>query len=130
MDERGFLTITGRSKDLINRGGEKVSPREIEDVLFAHPAISDVAVVGLPDERYGERVAAVIRLREDAPPPPETELVELCSRELAPYKVPVEWHFVEEFPQTPSGKIQKFKLRDQLASGAHAGARTGTRAES
>jgi fatty-acyl-CoA synthase len=123
MDERGFLTITGRSKDLINRGGEKIGPREIEDVLFGHPAVSDVAVIGLPDERYGERVAAVIRLRDNAPPPTETELVELCTRELARYKVPVEWHIVTEFPQTPSGKIQKFKLREEFSSAGRAGTR-------
>lgn len=114
MDERGYLTISGRSKDLINRGGEKIGPREIEDVLFHHPAVSDVAVIGLPDERYGERVVAVIRLREDVALPTEAELRDLCIGELARYKVPVEWHFVTEFPQTPSGKIQKFRLRDQL----------------
>ncbi|WP_214364828.1 AMP-binding protein [Pseudonocardia sp. H11422] len=115
MDERGYLRITGRIKDMIVRGGEKVYPREIEEVLHTHPAVLDVAVLGVPDERWGERVVAAVRLR----PGTDTDgigpaLTEHCRAQLARYKVPVEWHVLDQFPQTPSGKIQKFVLRDQL----------------
>lgn len=116
MDDRGYVRITGRIKDMIVRGGEKISPREIEEIVHTHPAVLDVAVVGVPDPRWGERVAAALRLRADADPRAvESELLERCRAELARYKVPVEWHVRDEFPQTPSGKVQKFVLRDELA---------------
>lgn len=114
MDERGFVTITGRSKDMINRGGEKIYPREIEDLLFQHDAISDVAVVGVPDEKWGEHVAAVVRLKPDVPAPSALQLRTYCEQNLARYKIPVEWFTVDTFPQTPSGKIQKFVLCEQI----------------
>lgn len=114
MDDRGFLRITGRSKDMIIRGGEKIYPREIETVLFGHPAVSDVAVVGLPDKRWGEKVVAAIRLKEDVGAPSEQALRTWCEARLARYKIPMEWHIVGAFPQTPSAKIQKFLLREAL----------------
>jgi fatty-acyl-CoA synthase len=115
MDERGFITVTGRSRDVINRGGEKVYPREVEDVLFHHAAVSDAAVIGVPDARWGERVAAVIRVVSEEDAPSVEELRAHCAESLARYKIPAEWYFVPAFPQTPSGKIQKFVLREQIA---------------
>jgi fatty-acyl-CoA synthase len=113
MDERGYLRIEGRLKDMVIRGGESIYPREIEDVLFAHPGVAEVAVVGAPDAHWGEVVAAFIRPVPGIPPTAE-ELRAYCRERLAPYKTPVHWRFVDTFPLTPSGKIQKFHLRDQL----------------
>ena len=116
MDERGYLRIEGRLKDMIIRGGENIYPKEIEDALFAHPSVAEVAVVGMPDERWGEVVAAFIRVVPGADAVGEDDLRAWCRDRLAPYKTPVHWSFVEEFPLTPSGKIQKFVLRKSLAS--------------
>jgi acyl-CoA synthetase (AMP-forming)/AMP-acid ligase II len=101
---------------MIIRGGENIYPREIEDVLFAHPAVAEVAVVGVPDETWGEVVAAYIRLAPGQSGPSSDELRAYCRERLAPYKTPLHWVFVGEFPLTPSGKIQKFKLRQDFAS--------------
>jgi acyl-CoA synthetase (AMP-forming)/AMP-acid ligase II len=95
--------------------GENIYPREIEDVLFAHPAVAEVAVIGLPDQQRGEVVAAFIRLAPGQAAPGPEELRAYCRGRLAPYKTPVRWEFVEAFPVTPSGKIRKFKLRESLA---------------
>jgi fatty-acyl-CoA synthase len=115
LDGRGYLRIEGRIKDMIIRGGENIYPREIEDVLFAHPAIAEAAVIGLPDPQWGEVVAAFVRLAPGQDAPDREELRAYCREHLAPYKTPVRWEFVEAFPMTPSGKIQKFKLRESLA---------------
>jgi fatty-acyl-CoA synthase len=117
MDERGYLTITGRLKDMIIRGGENIYPREIEDVLSAHPAVSEVAVLGLADEKWGERVAAVVRPADPGIPPAPEALRAYCREHLAAYKAPVAWFFVSEYPVTPSGKIQKFRLREDIEAG-------------
>ncbi len=116
MDDRGYCTVEGRLKDMIIRGGENIYPRELEDLLFAHPAVGEVAVVGLPDERWGETVAAFVR------PAPghtldKTELFSYMRDHLAPHKTPKQWFEVDAFPLTGSGKIQKYKLRDQWAAG-------------
>ena len=116
MDSRGYCRIEGRLKDMIIRGGENIYPREIEEVLFAHPAVADVAVVGIPDERWGEQVAAFVRLNPDAEAS-ESELFAHVREHLAPFKTPRQWVFVDEFPLTASGKIQKFVLRDRLLNG-------------
>jgi fatty-acyl-CoA synthase len=113
MDDRGYLRIEGRLKDMIIRGGENIYPREIEDVLFAHPGVAEVAVIGAPDDHWGEVVAAFIRPAPGNPPTAQ-ELRTYCSERLAPYKIPVKWHFVDALPLTPSGKIQKYRLREQL----------------
>jgi fatty-acyl-CoA synthase len=118
MDAEGYLRIEGRVKDMIIRGGENIYPREIEDALFAHPAVAEVAVVGVPDETWGEAVAAYIRLAPGQSAPSSDELRAYCRERLAPYKTPLHWVFVGEFPLTPSGKIQKFKLRQDFASPA------------
>jgi fatty-acyl-CoA synthase len=117
MDGRGYLTIAGRLKDMIIRGGENIYPREVEDVLFAHPAVSQVAVVGLADEKWGERVAAVIRPADPANPPSPAALRDYCRDHLAGFKAPAEWFFVAEYPLTASGKIQKFRLQEDIAAG-------------
>jgi fatty-acyl-CoA synthase len=112
MDEDGYINIVGRSKDMIIRGGENVYPREIEEFLYTHPDIRDVQVVGVPDARYGEEIAAfVIPRTEDALDPEGVR--EFCRGRIAHYKVPRYVIAVQEFPMTVTGKIQKFKLRDQ-----------------
>ena len=111
MDSRGYLRIEGRLKDMIIRGGENIYPREIEDALMRHPAVAEVAVVGLPDEHWGEIVAAFVRLTPGRSAS-DDDLNRHCADHLAPYKRPVRWFFVDSFPMTGSGKIQKFKLRD------------------
>jgi fatty-acyl-CoA synthase len=117
MDDRGYLRVEGRLKDMIIRGGENIYPREIEDLLFEHAKVAEVAVVGIPDARWGESVAAVVRLL-----PGETigesELIAYCREHLAPQKTPQHWEFVDAFPLTASGKIQKFILRDRLTAAA------------
>lgn len=114
MDAQGYLKITGRSKEMIIRGGLNIYPREIEDVLFSHPNIADVAVLGIPDERWGEQIAAVIRLNDGENPPTPEALKTFCTDRIARHKCPVYWYFVEEFPLTPTGKIQKFELKKHL----------------
>jgi len=117
MDERGYCQIGGRLKDMIIRGGENIYPREIEQVLFEHPAVADVAVVGVPDAKWGEQVAAFIRPASGQTPDPD-ELFAYCREHLAPHKTPRYWTMLEQFPLTPSGKIQKFVLQERfLAQG-------------
>jgi len=112
MDQDGYVNIVGRSKDMIIRGGENVYPREIEEFLYTHPAIRDVQVVGVPDERYGEEIAALVIARE--PGTIDADAVrEFCRGKIAHYKIPRYVIPVDEFPMTVTGKIQKFKLRDQ-----------------
>ena len=111
MDENGYVKITGRAKDMIIRGGENVYPREIEEFLYAHPDISDVQVYGVPDEKYGEQVAAAVKVRSGASLTAE-EVRDYCRESIAHYKVPCYVDFVEEYPMTASGKIQKYKLRE------------------
>jgi len=111
MDARGMITLSGRLKELIIRGGENISPTEIEIALAAHPAVAESAVIGLPDETWGEIVAAVVTTHH---PVTEPELVDHCLARLTPFKVPVRWFFRDDLPHTASGKVQKFVLRDEL----------------
>ena len=111
MDEEGFVTITGRLKDLIIRGGENIAPREIEECLYGHPAVQDVQAIGVPDERYGEEVMVWVRLRPGQSVAAE-ELQSYCRQRLAHFKVPRYVKFVGEFPMTVTGKIQKFRMRE------------------
>lgn len=113
LDEEGYCTIVGRVKDMIIRGGENVYPREIEEFLYRHPKVLDVAVVGVPDYKYGEEVCAVIRLREGESAETE-EIIEFCRGQIAHYKVPRYVRFVREFPLTVTGKVQKYLIRRQL----------------
>ena len=111
MDENGYVRITGRAKDMIIRGGENVYPREIEEFLYTHPEISDVQVYGVPDEKYGEKVAAAVQARKDSELTPE-KVKDYCRENIARFKVPEYVDFVDEYPMTASGKIQKYKLRE------------------
>jgi acyl-CoA synthetase (AMP-forming)/AMP-acid ligase II len=113
MDARGYCRIGGRLKDMIIRGGENIYPREIEQVLFDHEDVADVAVVGVPDEKWGEQVAAFIRPAAGRVPDPDV-LFAYCRDRLAPHKTPRHWTIVDAFPLTPSGKVQKFVLREQF----------------
>jgi len=115
IDGRGYLRIEGRIKDMIIRGSENIYPREIEEVLFAHPAVAEVAVVGIPDQTWGEVVAAFVRPAPGQPAPTQEQLQGHCREHLAPYKTPLHWVFVDAFTTTPSGKIQKYKLREAFA---------------
>jgi fatty-acyl-CoA synthase len=119
MDERGYCRIEGRLKEMIIRGGENIYPREIEQVLYAHPAVADVAVVGVPDDHWGEQVAAFVR-PVPGRPVTQQELFSHCRAHLASHKTPRHWVFVDDFPLTPSGKVQKFVLRDRFTSGGTA----------
>jgi fatty-acyl-CoA synthase len=113
IDEEGYCNIVGRVKDMIIRGGENIYPREIEEFLFRHPAVLDVAVVGVPDAKYGEAVCACIQLRGGMAVT-EEEVREFCRAQIAHYKVPRYVRFVEGFPLTISGKVQKYLIREQL----------------
>jgi acyl-CoA synthetase (AMP-forming)/AMP-acid ligase II len=130
MDDRGYLRIAGRIKDMIIRGGENIYPREIEEVLIAHPAVADASVLGVPDEYYGEVVGAAIRPAVPAAPGAggvagvggvsrsdedlAAELADYCRTRLAAYKIPVRWLITDAFPLTASGKIRKDVLRKNL----------------
>ncbi len=116
MDSRGYVRVTGRVKDMIIRGGENLFPAEIEGVIAEHPSIIEAAVVGAPDERWGEVVVAFVRLNGTAVFEP-TALVAHCRERIAPHKTPSRWIVVDEWPLTGSGKIQKFILRERLAAG-------------
>lgn len=105
--EGGYLRLVGRIKELIIRGGENVSPGEVEDVLRAHPAVADAAVFGIPDEKYGEVVAAAVALQE---PATEDEIVAHCRRSLTAVKVPAVIHVLPEIPRTPTGKLQRRRV--------------------
>jgi fatty-acyl-CoA synthase len=109
----GYFRITGRIKDMICRGGENIYPREIEEFLYTHPAIQDVAVVGVPDPKFVEEVAAWIRLKQGATAT-EEEIRQFCKEGMAYFKVPRYIRFVTEYPQTVTGKIQKFKIREAM----------------
>lgn len=111
MDEDGYITITGRIKDLIIRGGENISPKWIEDFLYTHPKIVDVQVIGVPSERYGEEVMAWVKLHPGIEATGE-ELRAYCDQKIAHYRIPKYWKFVDDFPMTISGKIRKVEMRE------------------
>jgi len=115
MDADGYVAIVGRIKDLVIRGGENVYPREVEEFLYGHPAIADVQVIGVPDERYGEELMACVIRREGAELDAEG-VREFCRGRIAHFKVPRYVRFVESFPMTVTGKVQKFKLREEAAT--------------
>ncbi len=114
MDDDGYLRIVGRIKDLIIRGGENISPREIEEFLIGHQGILDAQVVGVPDRRYGEAVAAFIR-RSD-PALSVDDVLDFCRGRIAHFKVPRDVTFIDEFPMTVTGKVQKYRLRQMAAA--------------
>ncbi|WP_079202206.1 AMP-binding protein [Pseudomonas sp. CC6-YY-74] len=111
MDEQGYLSIVGRNKDMIIRGGENVYPREIEEFLFNHPAVADVQVVGIPDDKYGEEIVAWIKCHPGHQAA-AAQLSEFCKGRIAHFKVPRHFLLVDEFPMTVTGKVQKFRMRE------------------
>jgi fatty-acyl-CoA synthase len=111
LDSEGYVRITGRIKDIIIRGGENIAPKEVEDLLRQHSKIADVYVYGVPDEKYGEEVAAAIRLNPGETASQE-EIRGFCDGRIAKFKIPRHIRFVDAFPMTASGKVQKFKLRE------------------
>jgi fatty-acyl-CoA synthase len=112
MDDDGYLAIVGRSKDMVIRGGENIYPREVEEFLYSHPSIADVQVIGVPDQRYGEELMAWVIAGPDADLDPE-EVRDFCRGRIAHFKVPRYVKLVDAFPMTVTGKVQKFKLREQ-----------------
>jgi fatty-acyl-CoA synthase len=114
MDSRGYLTVTGRLKEIIIRGGENIAPAEIESALASHESIVETSVLGLPDDRLGEIVVAVIRVRGDTRSELKDRLVEHVRARLAPFKVPARWFVADDMPVTPTGKVRKFELRDAI----------------
>jgi fatty-acyl-CoA synthase len=127
MDEAGYLNIVGRIKDMVIRGGENVYPREVEEYLYTHPAIEEVQVVGVPDEKYGEELCAWVKLRPGAELTDEDARA-FCVGKIAHYKVPRYVLFTQEFPMTVTGKVQKFKMRETSVAelGLEAASRTRT----
>lgn len=119
MDERGYCSIVGRLKDMIIRGGENLFPVEIEEILHRHPGVADVAVVGIPDEKWGEVVAAFVRPTDSGQVPTIAELRDHARTHLSPQKTPTLWYYVDEFPLTGSGKIQKNMIRDRWQEGSY-----------
>ena len=111
MDKDGYVQITGRRKEMIIRGGENIYPREIEEFLFTHPKVAQVAVFGIPDEYYGEEVMAWVQLHAGETAT-EDELRNYCKDQIAHFKIPKHIWFVEEFPMTVTGKLQKFRMRE------------------
>jgi fatty-acyl-CoA synthase len=111
MDEAGYLNIVGRIKDMVIRGGENVYPREVEEFLYAHPAIEDVQVIGVPDEKYGEELCAWVKLRPGQELT-EVDVKEYCRGKIAHFKIPRYVRFSTDFPMTVTGKVQKFKMRE------------------
>ncbi len=111
MDEGGYLSIVGRIKDMVIRGGENVYPREVEEFLYSHPDIVDVQVIGVPDVKYGEELMAWIVMRPGAEPLTAEGVRAFCHGKLAHYKVPRYVHVVDGFPMTVTGKIRKVEMR-------------------
>ncbi|NBE94681.1 AMP-binding protein [Nonomuraea sp. KC401] len=116
MDDDGYVTIVGRIKDMVIRGGENIYPREIEEFLYGHPDVSDVQVIGVPDERYGEELMAWVVMRPGAEPLTAERLRDFCAGRLAHYKVPRYVHVVDSFPMTVTGKIRKVEMRERAAA--------------
>ncbi|EID54917.1 AMP-binding protein [Saccharomonospora xinjiangensis] len=132
MDDDGYVTITGRIKDMVIRGGENIYPREIEEFLYTHPDILDAQVIGVPDAKYGEELMAWVRMRDGAEPITAEALRAFCTGRLAHFKIPRYVHVVEDFPMTVTGKIRKVEMRekavellDLAATAGDAGAEAG-----
>jgi fatty-acyl-CoA synthase len=112
MHDDGYLNIVGRSKDMVIRGGENVYPREVEEFLYGHPDIEDVAVIGVPDEQYGEEIMAWVRMRPDRPPLDAGAVRAFCQGRIARHKIPRYVKVVDEFPMTVTGKVRKVEMRE------------------
>src|SRR5262249_37836044 len=118
LDDDGYLSIVGRARDVIRSGGETIAPVEVEHVLAAHPDVTEVAVVGLPDAQWGEIVTAVLVLRPGAPPPDVDALREFCTGRLAPPKQPRRVTVVDALPRTPAtGQVQRTLIVERILAG-------------
>ena len=115
--EDGYIAIADRKKDVIITGGENVSSIEVEDALMSHPAVKEVAVIGIPDEKWGELITALVVLDPDEDPVDEAGLIAHCREHLAGYKCPKRIEFRDELARTATGKLQKFKLRQPFWEG-------------
>jgi fatty-acyl-CoA synthase len=115
IEEDGFCRITGRIKDLVIRGGENISPREVEEHLYRHPAVRDVQVFGVADDKFGEELCAWIILRSNADIG-EEDIRTFCRGQIAHFKIPRYIKFVESFPTTATGKVQKYLMRRQMGA--------------
>ena len=113
MGEEGYVTITGRSKDMVIRGGENIYPREIEDFLFSHPAVAEVQVFGVPDRLYGEELCAWIKLKPGIITT-EDDIRAFCHGRITHFKIPRYVRFVESYPMTITGKAQKYVMREMM----------------
>ena len=111
MVEDGYVHIVGRINDMIIRGGENISPREIEEVLCAHAGVGEVQVIGVPSRKYGEEVMAWVRLSPGHSLTAD-DLRAACTGQIASFKIPRHWKFVESFPMTVTGKVQKYRMRE------------------
>jgi len=118
MDEEGYLFIVDRMKDMIISGGENIYPREIEEVLYSHPAILEAAVVGIPDEKWGDAVKAFVVLK-DGEKISEEEIIDFCKKDLASFKKPKSVDFVPSLPRNPAGKILKKELKAKYLKDHH-----------
>lgn len=116
IDDENYLTLADRKKDVIISGGENVSSIEVEDCIFSHPAVAEVAVLGIPHEKWGETVIALVVVSSDATVT-EAEIIEHCRERLAHYKCPTAVEFRDELARTATGKLQKFKLREPYWAG-------------
>jgi acyl-CoA synthetase (AMP-forming)/AMP-acid ligase II len=114
-DEDGYIFLAGRAKDMIKRGGEAISPEEVEEVLMAHPGVDEAAIIGVPDEEWGERVRAIV-VAKDGVAPTAKELMDHCHERLASFKRPESVIFVTELPRNPLGKILKRVLREEYGA--------------
>jgi len=112
VDEEGYIYLTGRADDLIKRGGELISPEEVENVLYAHPKIEEAAVIGVPDPEWGQQPRAIVVLKKGQTATPE-EIIEFCRAKLAGFKRPRSVVFVDELPKTSTGKVLRKTLREQ-----------------
>ena len=113
MDDDGYLSITGRIKDMVIRGGENIYPREVEELLYTHPDVLDAQVIGVPDIKYGEELMVWVRMRDGATPLTAESVREFCTGQVARYKIPRYVHVVDEFPMTVTGKIRKVEMRER-----------------
>ena len=119
-DPNGYYRITGRIKDMIIRGGENIYPREIEELIYTHPAVQDVQVVGVPSKKFGEEVMAFVILKQDQTAT-EDEIKEFVRQNMSRHKIPSYIRFIDAFPMNAAGKILKYKLRsmaDEMVNGA------------
>jgi len=113
IDEEGYCNIVGRVKDMLIRGGENVYPREIEEFIYTHNKVQDVSVFGVPDDKYGEQICAWVKLKAGMEAT-EAEIRDFCKDQIAHYKIPRYVKFVDKFPMTVTGKIQKFIMREKM----------------